>query len=138
MKVGRHEVAVAKTLKAAGFPWRPRVGDWFIDHTGHCALVANYEQAQALGENGDVFLPTWCDCREWLATRGFLHPEVTDLPVDPTDRHPDMNAVSMKISHANGRQLQVDGVSDLDAIYRLVLMVMLAHEDGKRSRPNSG
>ena len=136
MRVGRHEVAVAKTLRAAGFPWRPRVGDWFIDHTGHCALVQTYEQAQTLGDNGDVFLPSWGDCREWLSVRGFFHPEVKDLPLDPTDRHPDANSVAMTISHTSGRRLQVEGVSDLDAIYRLVLMVLLAHEDGHRTRPN--
>ena len=116
MKFGSAEVARAKTLKAVGFPWRPRVGDWFIDHTGYCELVRTYEHAQRLGANGDVFLPSWDDCRHWLGQRGWSHPEVI---------HEEEYEITLLLTHRSGRTTRATGVSDLDCLYRIILSILL-------------
>ena len=115
-RFGYQEVARAKTLKAVGFPWRPQVGDWFVNHVGYCELVTSLDQAESLGANGDVFLPSWADCRAWLTSRGWGHPEVTD----DTDAD-----ITMRVTHRSGRVIRVQGVSDLDCLYRVILTILL-------------
>jgi len=116
-RFGAPEVARAKTLKAVGFPWRPQIGDWFVNHVGYCELVKTFEQAQKLGKNGDVFLPNWEDCRGWLAARGWGHPELAD------DYSGD---VRMLLTHSSGKILRVTGASDLDCLYRAILTILLS------------
>lgn len=118
MKFGAPEVARAKTMKAAGFQWRPRVGDWYVDHTGYCDLVRTYEQAQSIGRNGHAFLPSWDDCRAWLADRGWGCPEIIQ---DEPGR------VSMMITHEKSEEIKrAVGASDLDCLYSVILMIILA------------
>jgi hypothetical protein len=101
-------------MRAKGFPWRPRVGDWFVNHLGYCEFVASHEHASAIGGNGDAFLPNWNDCRHWLATRGWGDPEFRD----------EDGWVGMFITHRSGRLLQARGVSDLDCLYQIILQIL--------------
>ena len=128
MRFRREEVVRAKTLRKVGFPWRPKIGDWYVDPSGHCNLVRTVEEAEKVRPAADrevppvkapppnVFLPGWDDCRAWLAERGWGHPEVM---------HEDECEVTMLLSHDDGRSLKVTGASDLDCLYRLILMVQL-------------
>ncbi|MFT5435278.1 MAG: hypothetical protein ACI9OJ_005995 [Myxococcota bacterium] len=116
-RFGAPEVARAKTLKAVGFPWRPQVGDWFINHVGYCELVKTLDQAERLGSNGAVFLPNWEDCRAWLQRSDWGHPEL----MDESD-----GEVSMLLTHSSGRLIRVNGASDLDCLYRAILTIVLS------------
>ena len=115
MIVGPAEIARAKTMRALGFPWRPRVGDWYVSHTGYCELVRDYEHAQQLGKNGDAFLPTWADARSWLGNQGWCDPELRDVNT----------GVSLWIRHENGTLLKARGDSDLDCLYQIILKILL-------------
>ena len=115
MRVGPVEIARARTMRALGFPWRPRIGDWYVQHTGYCELVRSLEQAQQLGRNGDSFLPTWDDCRTWLAERGWGDPEMQDS----------QEAIGMWVRHEDGQLLRATGVSDLDCLYQVILTILL-------------
>ncbi len=117
MHFGYAEVARARTLKATGLVWHPKVGDWYVDHTGFCDLVRSPDDATRLGRNGDVFLPSWQDGRAWLRARGWSHPEVI---------HEDDGSVHLVLSHAGGATLKAVGVSELDSLYRIMLMVQLS------------
>lgn len=103
-------------MKAVGFPWRPRVGDWFMSHNGFCEIVRTHDQAQRLGENGDIFLPRWEDCRTWLASHGWGHPEVSDE---------DDGGVRMTLTHESGELVRANGDSDLDCLYQVILRLLL-------------
>jgi|GEM_PF-5343343 hypothetical protein len=103
-------------MKAAGFPWRPRVGDWYVSYTGHCDLVRTHDQALLLGGNGSVFLPTWEDCRSWLDRHGWRDPEVDD-DHDGTIR--------LHVTHKSGVVKRAVGHSDLDCLYRIILQVLV-------------
>ena len=116
MRFGPHEVARAKTLKAIGFPWRPKLGDWYVSHSGFCEMVRDFAEVGAVGRNGHAFLPVWSDCRDWLQDRGWRHPEVVlDEP----------GHVMMTLTHDDGRLLRSTGVSDLDCLYRMIMMLLL-------------
>ena len=117
MEFTAHEVARAKTMKAAGFSWRPRIGDWYVHHNGYCDFVRSFEQVEQIGLNGHVFLPTWSDCRGWLSRRGWGHPEVIDGGE---------GEVSMLVTHQDGALRRVTGISDLDCMYRIILQILLA------------
>ncbi len=117
MRFSHAEIARARTLKATGLVWRPKIGDWYVDHTGYCDIVRTVEDVQRLGRNGDVYLPDWQDCREWLFERGWSHPEVI---------HEDAHGVSLVLTHRTGSSLKASGSSDLDSLYRIMLMVQLA------------
>ena len=110
------EIARAKTMKALGFPWRPRLGDWFLDHSGYCALIRDHSEVSRYGNNGCVFLPRWDDCRAWLGARGWGQPEVEDEGD---------GEIWMRVSHADGRILRVCGVSDLDCLYQIILRLLI-------------
>ncbi len=116
MRFGQPEVARAKTLKAIGFPWRPKVGDWFVDHHGFCDLVRTYEQTKTIGTNGHAFLPSWDDCRQWLGTHGWGHPEVISEG---------RGQVMLLVTHTDGRVQRATGDSDLDCLYRIILQLLL-------------
>jgi hypothetical protein len=122
MKFGAAEVARAKTLRAVGFPWRPRVGDWYVDHRGYCGLVRTHEESQtiahsvAVQDSGHSFLPSWDDCREWLSVRGWGRPEIFDEA---------KGQIRMLVTHEDGRVMRATGDSDLDCLYRLILLLLL-------------
>ena len=116
MRYGLPEVTRAKTMKAKGFPWRPRVGDWYVSHTGHCELVSSLDQVHRLSGNGSVFLPSWDDCRHWLSLYDWCDPELDD---------DNGGSVRMHVTHADGRVLRVVGVSDLDCLYRIILSILM-------------
>lgn len=104
-----------------GFPWRPKVGDWYVDHLGFCELVRSIDDVERIAEDGAraapaVFIPDWDDCRAWLSERGWGHPEVM---VDADSE------VTMAITHESGRRLRTTGVSDLDCLYRFILLVQM-------------
>lgn len=117
MRFGHAEISRARTLKATGLIWRPKLGDWYVDHTGYCHLVRTPEDLQRLGGNGDVYLPDWHACRAWLGERGWSHPEVI---------HEDDDCVHLVLTHTSGTTLKATGVSDLDSLYRIMLMVQLS------------
>jgi len=120
MRFGLPEVARAKTMKAAGFPWRPRVGDWYVSHTGHCELVQTHDQALRLGGNGSVFLPTWEDCRSWLDRHGWRDPEVDD---------DDNGTIRLHVTHESGAVKRAVGHSDLDCLYRIILQLLVGKKN---------
>jgi hypothetical protein len=99
-------------MKAVGFPWRPQVGDWYVSHTGHCEIIQTYEQAKQMGGNGDIFLPTWQDCRQWLLKHGWLHPEVDD---------DHFGQVRVHVTHESGRIERATGDTELDCLYGIIL-----------------
>jgi hypothetical protein len=104
-----------------GFPWRMAIGDWYVDPAGFCDLVRSAEDIARLGAprgrtGHDVFLPSWDDCRVWLGDRGWGHPEVM---------HDGESDVTMSITHTDGRMLKTTGVSDLDCLYRFILLVQM-------------
>lgn len=117
MRFGLAEVTRAKTLRRVGFPWNPRVGDWYVDQKGYCELVRDYDQAKRLVTNGDTFLPGWPDCRAWLADRHWANPEViVDEP----------GAVHLIVTHQETEEvIRVRGNSDLDCLYSVILTIML-------------
>lgn len=116
MRFSSEEVSRARTLKAVGFPWRPKIGDWYVDHTGYCDLVRTPEDMSRAVRHGNIFLPSWDDCRSWLLDRGWGHPEVL---------HEDDTGVTLTLSHSSGPSLRMSGASDLDCLYRAILMVQL-------------
>ena len=117
MRFGAAEVARARTLKAVGFPWRPRIGDWYMDHTGYCGVVRSFAEIMRVRGHGHVFLPGWDDCRTWLSCRGWGHPEFV---------HDGDQDVTLLLTHESGPTMRVTGVSDLDCLYRIILQILLS------------
>ncbi len=118
MRFRAPEIARAKTMKAAGFPWRPSVGDWFVSHAGFCDLVRTLEEAERVGKNGHAFLPRFEDCRAWLGARGYTHFEMYEAPAED-------DLLRLVATNEAGEVLRAAGTSDLDCMYQAVLRLLV-------------
>lgn len=115
MRYSRSEIEGARRIKALGFVWRPRIGDWYVTDDGFVGLVKGEGDALHAAARF-TFLPDWATCRQWLKEHGFSHPEFARDEPEET---------RIEVMSDNAEIIVGTGASDLECLYAIMAAVLV-------------